>query len=190
MQTLSDQQLIALYQAGQEACFEILYHRHKDKIFYTIFSKIGDEDITNDIFQETFIKIIDNIKKSNYDEKGKFINWALRIAQNACMDHYRSIQRKRINYVENESIYLKSEHDLSSNVENLLISREYSTQIHLLMNLLDDEQKLVLQLRHFEKLSFLEIAKKTGININTCLGRMRYALKNLQKMMVEKKLDL
>jgi RNA polymerase sigma-70 factor (ECF subfamily) len=190
MQTLSDQDLIALYQNGQESCFEILYHRHKDKIFFTIFSKIGDEDICNDIFQETFIKIIDNIKKGNYDEKGKFINWALRIANNACMDHFRSIQRKKINYVENENIFLKMEVDINSSVENQLISRECSTIMHLLLNNLDEEQKLVIHLRHFEQLSYQEIALKTGININTCLGRMRYALKNLQKMMLEKKIEL
>ncbi len=190
MQTLSDQDLIALYQNGQESCFEIIYHRHKDKIFFSILAKIGDNDISNDVFQETFIKIIDNIKKKNYDEKGKFINWALRIANNACMDHYRSIQRKRINYVENETIFLKIETDLNSSVENQLINRECSTMMHTLLNYLDEDQKTVLYLRYFEKLSFLEIATKTGINVNTCLGRMRYALKNLHKIMLEKKLEL
>lgn len=190
MQTLSDQDLIALYQNGQECCFEILYHRHKDKIFFSILSKVGDTDAANDIFQETFIKIIDSIQKKNYDEKGKFINWALRIANNACMDHYRSIQRKRINYVENESIFIKLEADLNSCVESQLINRECSTIIKLLLNYLDEDQKTVLKLRYFEKLSFLEIANKTGINVNTCLGRMRYALKNLNKIMLEKKIEL
>jgi len=190
MQTLSDQQLIALYQAGQENCFEILYHRHKDKIFYTIFSKIGDEDASNDIFQETYIKIIDSIKKAQYDEKGKFINWALRIANNACMDYFRNIQRKKINYVENEHAFIKNESDQESNVELLLIKKDSNHTLHFLLNSLDEEQKIILQLRHFEKMSYVEIAAKTGININTCLGRMRYALKNLNKMIVEKKLEL
>jgi len=190
MQTLSDQELIALYQNGQESCFEILYHRHKDKIFFSIFAKIGDEDICNDVFQECFMKIIDNVKKGNYDEKGKFINWALRIANNACMDHFRNIQRKRINYVENEHIFLKKDIDLNSSVENQLISRECTSTMHQLLNKLNEEQKIVLYLRHFEQMSYQEIAYKTGININTCLGRMRYALKNLHKMLLEKKLEL
>lgn len=190
MQTLSDQQLIALYQAGQESCFEILYHRHKDKIFFTIFSKIGEEDTSNDIFQDTFIKIIDSIKKQQYDEKGKFINWALRIANNACMDYFRNIQRKKINYVENEQAFIKNETDVESNVEFLFIKKEAKSKLHYLLNTLNDEQKIVLQLRHFEKMSYIEIAAKTGINVNTCLGRMRYALKNLHKIMIEKKLEL
>lgn len=179
----SDQALIQLYIQGNDKAFESLLLKHKDKVYTSIFLLVKDTELAEDFFQETFIKVIEKIKSGKYDEQGKFRPWVLRIAHNLCMDYFRKSKK--------DYFFESSQHeiDVFSNIpssfmtpEREIIRKEEDHYLNKFIELLPDDQKEVLLLRHYFDYSFQEIATMTNSNISTATGRMRYALKNLKKM--------
>jgi RNA polymerase sigma-70 factor (ECF subfamily) len=186
IQFQDDHQLVKQYIDGDEQAFEILLLRHKDKIFRSIYNKLRDYDLAEDIFQEAFIKIIQTLKLGNYNEEGKFLPWAMRIAQNLVIDHFRKSGRvKMINENSSRSeeftIFSILKHD-DANFLEAVSKTELEHQMLQLLDYLPDSQKEIIEKRIFQDLSFKEIADAEGISINTALGRMRYALINMRKM--------
>lgn len=186
IQFQDDHQLVKQYIDGDEQAFQTLLLRHKDRIFRSIYSKLRDYDLSEDIFQEAFIKIIQTLKLGNYNEEGKFLPWALRIAQNLVIDHFRKSGRVRmINENSSKSgeftifSILKQEDD---NFLEAVSKAELESQLIHLLDFLPESQKEIIEKRIFQDLSFKEIADADGISINTALGRMRYALINMRKM--------
>ncbi len=186
MKNLDDQQLVSIYLDGGEQAFEVLLLRHKDKIFRSIYNKIRDRELAEDIFQETFVKVINTLKLGNYNEEGKFLPWAMRIAQNLVIDHFRKAGRMRMvgersSKSEDFNIFsiLKME---DANIEQSIVRDELEQQMIQLIDYLPETQKDIILKRIFQDLSFKEIADMEDISINTALGRMRYALINLRKM--------
>lgn len=180
---ISDQSLVKQYIQGNESCLEMLIKRHKDRLFTTIILIVKDSYIAEDIFQETFIKIIKNLKAGKYNEEGKFLPWAARIARNMAIDYFR--KTKRIPTITDSSgqdvfrtIKIKTE-----NREQQIIRSEKESLVRSAIDKLPPEQRQVLILRHYGDLSFKEIAKMTDVSINTALGRMRYAITNMRKAM-------
>lgn len=187
---MSDQDLIVLYGKGDEDALSELIHRHKEKLFTSIILLVRDQYLAEDIFQETFIKIIDTIRSGKYTEKGKFLPWAVRIAHNLCVDHFRRIKRTPvIRTSDNRDIFnVLSFSDPGA--EQLMMTRQSHESVRKMLEMLPTEQREVIILRHYGGQSFKEIADQTGVSINTALGRMRYGLINLRKMMVEKQICL
>ncbi len=180
---ITDQALVKQYEQGNEACLEMLINRHKDRIFTTIILIVKDSYIAEDLFQETFIKIIKNLKKGKYNEEGKFLPWAMRIARNMAIDYFR--KKKRMPTVTNsdgEDVFRKIKIAVD-NREEQIIRTEKEDMVRSVINRLPEEQRQVLILRHYGDLSFKEISEMTNVSINTALGRMRYALNNMRKMM-------
>jgi RNA polymerase sigma-70 factor (ECF subfamily) len=180
---ITDQNLVKQYVQGNEACLEMLINRHKDRIFTTIILIVKDSYIAEDLFQETFIKIIKNLKKGKYNEEGKFLPWAIRIARNMAIDYFR--KKKRMPTVTNsdgEDVFRKIKIEVD-NREEQIIRTEKEDMVRAVINRLPEEQRQVLILRHYGDLSFKEISEMTNVSINTALGRMRYALNNMRKMM-------
>jgi RNA polymerase sigma-70 factor (ECF subfamily) len=186
IQFQDDHQLVKQYIDGDEQAFEILLLRHKDRIFRSIYNKVRDNDLAEDIFQEAFIKIIQTLKLGNYNEEGKFLPWSLRIAQNLVIDHFRKSGRvKMINENSSKSEEFTIFSVLKQEDANFLEAVSKSELEHQMMHLLDylpESQKEIIEKRIFQDLSFKEIADAEGISINTALGRMRYALINMRKM--------
>lgn len=187
---LSDNDLIARYLDGDHQMLETLITRHQKKIFTYILVTVKDKAVAEDIFQDTFIKIINTIRSGYYREEGKFVQWAMRIAHNLTIDYFR--KNKRINIIDNKTDYdifdtIKI-HDES--VESKIITQQIHQDVRELVELLPDEQKEVIYLRHYSDLSFKEIAEQTNVSINTALGRMRYALLNIRRLMKEKNIVL
>ena len=194
MKTQTDSKLIFQYQNGDEKTLSTLINRHKKDLFTFIYYKLMDEDLANDIFQDTFIKVIVTLKEGRYKEENKFILWAKRIAHNLIIDHFR-LQSKNIKIsetsFENEefSIFdIIKEPD--GNIEDLLIENQINNDLLKMLVLLPENQQEVIKLRYFDGLSFKEIADHTETSINTTLGRVRYALINLRKIMEEHKIVL
>lgn len=186
IQFQDDHQLVKQYVDGDEQAFEILLLRHKDRIFRSIYNKVRDYDLAEDIFQEAFIKIIQTLKLGNYNEEGKFLPWSLRIAQNLVIDHFRKSGRvKMINENSSKSeeftIFTVLKQEDANFLEAVSKSELEHQMIHLL-GYLPESQKEIIEKRIFQDLSFKEIADAEGISINTALGRMRYALINMRKM--------
>ncbi len=180
---ITDQNLVKQYVQGNEACLEMLINRHKDRIFTTIILIVKDSYIAEDLFQETFIKIIKNLKKGKYNEEGKFLPWAIRIARNMAIDYFRKMKRMpTITGSDGEDVFRKIKLAVD-NREEEMIRNEKETMVRDVISRLPEEQRQVLILRHYGDLSFKEIAAMTGVSINTALGRMRYALNNMRKMM-------
>ena len=180
---ITDQNLVTQYIQGNEACLEMLINRHKDRIFTTIILIVKDSYIAEDLFQETFIKIIKNLKKGKYNEEGKFLPWAIRIARNMAIDYFRKMKRMpTITGSDGEDVFRKIKLAVD-NREEQMIRHEKESMVRAVINKLPEEQRQVLILRHYGELSFKEIAAMTGVSINTALGRMRYALNNMRKMM-------
>lgn len=179
---IDDASLVNSYIAGNEAALESLIKRHQSKIFGFIYSKVGDRDITDDIFQDTFIKVIRTLKSNAYNEEGKFIPWVMRIAHNLVVDHFRR-KKKMPLYRETEEFSIFSiMTDDSLTIENQLISDQVINDLRKLVEELPDDQKEVLTMRLYQDMSFKEISEATGVSINTALGRMRYAVLNLRKV--------
>jgi len=181
-----DRDLISAYCKGNEKAFEILVMRHKNKIHRFIYMKLRDQDLTEDIFQETFIKVINTIKCGSYNEEGKFLPWALRIAHNLVIDHFRRTARVKMisessSKTSDFNIFsvLKIEDD---SIEQTMMKDELGAQMLELVEFLPLNQREVLKMRLFQDLSFQDISEKENISINTALGRMRYALINLRKL--------
>lgn len=190
MYKLSDQQLIRLFKKGEEPALEELINRHKEKIFTSIVLLVKDQYLAEDIFQDTFIKIIDTIRNNRYTEKGKFLPWAMRIAHNRCVDHFRKVKRTpTIKTSDNKDIFNILPFADSCAEEKMIIRQSHDC-VQKMLDLLPEEQREVIILRHYAELSFKEIADLTNVSINTALGRMRYGLINLRKMMTEKQICL
>ena len=179
---IPDALLLKNYVAGDETALATLINRHQSKIYGFIFSKISDRDLTDDIFQDTFIKVIKTLKSNSYNEEGKFLPWVMRIAHNLIIDHFRK-NKKMPMFRETEEFSIFSiMTDQSLSVENRMISEQVEKDLKKLIEELPGDQKEVLVMRIYQDLSFKEISELTGVSINTALGRMRYALMNLRKV--------
>ncbi len=190
MYKLNDEQLITLFKKGHSSALEELVYRHKDKLFTSIVLLVKDPFLAEDIFQDTFIKIIDTIRAERYTEKGKFLPWAMRIAHNLCVDHFRKIKRTPIIKTGDDKDIFNVLGFSDSCAEDLMITRQSHDRVRKMLDMLPEEQREVIILRHYAELSFKEIADLTQVSINTALGRMRYGLINLRKMMTEKQICL
>jgi len=179
---IPDALLVRNYVEGDENALTILINRHQSKIFGFIYSKISDRDISNDIFQDTFIKVIKTLKSRAYNEEGKFLPWVMRIAHNLIIDHFRK-NKKMPMYRETEEFSIFSiMSDDSLTIENKIIKEQVEIDIRKLIEELPADQKEVLVMRMYQDMSFKEISEITGVSINTALGRMRYALMNMRKV--------
>ena len=188
LSSLSDSELIRLYLNENESAFEVLLMRYKNQLFKFICSKVKDVDLANDIFQETFIKIIHNIKLGKYNEEGKFLPWIVRIAHNMAIDHFRKEKRYPKIVLDDGSPLWNSFQFAEESSEDKQLKEDLIVNIRDLIKKLPNEQREVLVMRHYEELSFQEIAELTNVSINTALGRMRYALINLRKMLDKQEL--
>ncbi len=187
---LNDQQLIAQYLEGNERAFETLLSRHKEKIYTSIYLFVKETALAEDIFQEVFIKIIDTLRKGKYNHEGKFVQWALRISYNMCVDYFRrSKRRPKVSPTETFDIFDVLQNP-EPNAEQIIIRSQTHDKIRSLVDQLPAEQREVVILRHYADMSFKEIAKLTRVSINTALGRMRYALINIRKMVEEREVSL
>lgn len=188
---LSDNSLVMQFVDGDHHAIEILIARHKKRVFTYILLIVKNHHLAEDIFQDTFIKVIRSLKTGKYTENGKFISWVLRISHNLIIDHFR--KEKLLNTTSNDdsSIDLFNSPKFSEeNIEDKLVHDQITTEVRLLIDELPDDQRQVIMMRHFQGLSFKEIADLTDVSINTALGRMRYALINLRKMIEKKNLSL
>ncbi len=177
-----DSLLVHNYIEGDENALTVLIKRHQSKIFGFIYSKISDKDISNDIFQDTFIKVIKTLKSKSYNEEGKFLPWVMRIAHNLIIDHFRR-NKKMPMYRETEEFSIFSIMcDDSLTIENKIIQEQVEIDLRKLIEELPADQKEVLMMRMYQDMSFKEISELTGVSINTALGRMRYALMNIRKV--------
>jgi RNA polymerase sigma-70 factor (ECF subfamily) len=179
---LPDALLVKKYVEGDENALTVLINRHQSKIFGFIYSKISDRDISNDIFQDTFIKVIRTLKSKSYNEEGKFLPWVMRIAHNLIIDHFRK-NKKMPMFRETEEFSIFSiMSDDSLTIENKIIRDQVEIDLKKLIEELPADQKEVLVMRMYQDMSFKEISEVTGVSINTALGRMRYALMNMRKV--------
>ncbi|RZJ34054.1 MAG: sigma-70 family RNA polymerase sigma factor [Flavobacterium sp.] len=179
---IPDALLVKNYVAGDENALSTLINRHQSKIYGFIYSKISDRDISDDIFQDTFIKVIKTLKSNSYNEEGKFLPWVMRIAHNLIVDHFRR-NKKMPMFRETEEFSIFSVmSDNSPNIESRIITSQVESDLHKLIDELPADQKEVLVMRMYQDMSFKEISELTGVSINTALGRMRYALMNLRKV--------
>jgi RNA polymerase sigma factor (sigma-70 family) len=186
----TDQQLVHQFKDGDSSALETLVLRHKDKLYTSIFLLVKDKYLAEDLFQEVFIRVIDTIRGNRYTEEGKFLPWAMRIAHNLCVDHFRRVKRTPV-------IKTSDNHDIfevlnfsEDNAEQKMMKNQSYDRIRRMLDLLPEEQREVIVLRHYADLSFKEIASLTNCSINTALGRMRYGLINMRKMMTEKQISL
>ncbi len=187
---ISDQDLIRNYRKGNEACFEMLLKRHKTKVFSTILIIVNDTYIAEDIFQETFIKIVKTLKSEGYREEGKFLPWVLTIARNLAIDYFRKVSKMPKITNDNGDDIFRNLPIYDENREETLIQSQKEAKVRELIKLLPKEQQEVLVLRHYGELSFKEISDITHVSINTALGRMRYAIQNLRRIIEERSLSL
>lgn len=192
MQTMTkftDRELVTAYANGDNAAFDILLGRYQKSVFSYILHIVKDNELANDIFQETFVKIITTIRQGRYEDSGKFSAWLNRVAHNLVIDHFR--RQKGENTVSND----ETEHDLlnnkelcEGNIEDEMVQKQLVKDLHKMIHVLPDAQRQVLMMRFYRDMSFKEIAEKTGVSINTALGRMRYALLNMRKLALDKQL--
>jgi RNA polymerase sigma-70 factor (ECF subfamily) len=183
VQKISDQELIRLYQQGNEACLEILVKRHQRNVYTAIYLMVKNRALAEDIFQETFIKIVNTLRSDKYNEEGKFAPWAARVGRNLAIDYIRKMKRDvTITDSEGNNIFNYISIAEESN-EDKIIRSQSEHNIRQLVKRLPEEQRQVLIMRQWGNMSFQEIADATGVSINTALGRMRYALNNLRKML-------
>ena len=181
-ETITDAVLVSNYISGDESALSVLISRHKQRIYSFIYSKVLDRDITEDVFQDTFIKVINTLKRGKYNEEGKFLPWVMRIAHNLVIDHFRRNNRmpKFDNSGEFSIFSVLSDNDL--NAEKKIIKSQVEDDVRRLIEELPSDQKEVLVMRMYNDMSFKEISEITGVSINTALGRMRYALINMRKI--------
>ena len=187
---LSDGELVALYLQGNSKSFEVLIQKHKSKIYAFILSKIRNKDLAEDIFQETFIKVINSLQKGKYNEEGKFLPWVMRIANNLVIDYFRKAKKMRTIAPTNDFNIFDILQDGDRNIEDNLVNDQVHKDLRKLIEYLPEDQKEVLKMRYYAELSFKEISESTGVSINTALGRMRYALINLRKLIDSNQVDL
>nr|WP_322626148.1 sigma-70 family RNA polymerase sigma factor [uncultured Flavobacterium sp.] len=187
---IPDATLVKNYIGGDENALSVLIKRHQSKIYGFIYSKVSDRDISDDIFQDTFIKVIKTLKSNSYNEEGKFLPWVMRIAHNLIVDHFRRNKKMPMQRDTDEYSVFSFMADTGMNVENQIISDQVENDLQRIIDELPADQKEVLVMRMYQDLSFKEIADLTGVSINTALGRMRYALMNLRKVIEKNKIIL
>ncbi len=187
---LTDQEIVHMYINGDANALSTLVSRYKDKIFTSIYLLVKDRYLAEDIFQDVFIRVIDTLRGGRYSDEGKFLPWAMRIAHNLCVDHFRKVKR-------NPTIKTSDDRDIfdvlnfsEEGVDNRIMNEQTSDKVRRMIDLLPEDQREVIILRHYADLSFKEISQLTDCSINTALGRMRYGLLNLRKMMTEKQIAL
>ena len=187
---LTDHDLINAFIAGNVNALETLILRHKDKLYSSILFLVKDKYLAEDIFQDVFIRIIDTMRSGRYTEEGKFLPWAMRIAHNLCVDHFRKVKRTpTIKNSEDQDIF-EVLNFTEDSAEDKLIKQQSHSRVREMLDRLPEDQREVIILRHYADMSFKEIAQLTNCSINTALGRMRYGLINLRKMMVQKQIAL
>ena len=187
---IPDALLVKSYVAGDENALAILIKRHQSKIFGFIYSKILDRDLADDIFQDTFVKVIKTLKSNSYNEEGKFLPWVMRIASNLIIDHYRRNKKMPMLRETEEFSIFSILKDCSPNIENEMITTQVEMDLRKIIKGLPEDQQEVLMMRIYQDLSFKEISELTGVSINTALGRMRYALMNMRKVIEKNKIIL
>ena len=190
----SDEYLIHQYRSGNNKCFDALLSKYQDRVFSYIMQMVKDYDLANDIFQEVFIKVITNLKKENYNHENKLLSWILRITHNQVIDHFRKDAKMPIagrSPKLSEDFNIFDVLDLEEeSIEDVMVNSQIMDDVRVLVEELPEDQKEVVRMRYFMQMSFKDIADKSGVSINTSLGRMRYALINLRKLIAEKKLIL
>lgn len=187
---IPDAILVKSYIGGDENALSVLIKRHQSKIYGFIYSKVSDRDISDDIFQDTFIKVIKTLKSNSYNEEGKFLPWVMRIAHNLIVDHFRRNKKMPMQRETDEYSVFSFMADTGLNVESQLITDQVENDLQRIIDELPADQREVLVMRMYQDLSFKEIADITGVSINTALGRMRYALMNLRKVIEKNKIIL
>jgi RNA polymerase sigma-70 factor (ECF subfamily) len=193
MKTLTeanDLDLVHAFQRGDSEAMEILVHRYKDKLFSSILFIVKDKFLAEDMFQDVFIKIIDTIRNNRYTEEGKFLPWAMRIAHNLCVDHFRRIKRLPAIKTSDDRDIFDVLNMVEEGADKVMIRTESHERIRVMLNQLPEEQREVIVLRHYADMSFKDISIITNCSINTALGRMRYGLINMRKILVEKQIAL
>lgn len=187
---ITDAALVSNYLKGDENALSVLIYRHKQKVYSFIYSKVFDRDLAEDLFQDTFIKVIRTLKMGKYNEEGKFLPWVMRISHNLIIDYFR--KNKRMPKFDNSGEYsiFSVLSDSALDAEKVLIKEQIESDLRLLIEELPEEQKDVLMMRMYQDMSFREISDKTGVSINTALGRMRYALINLRRVIDQKNIVL
>lgn len=182
----TDEELVALYAEGNNEAFDILLKRHHNKVYSYIYYIVKNKDLTEDIFQETFMKAIMTIRQGRYTDNGKFIAWISRIAHNLIIDHYRQERAENTVSPEDETLDIFNRRELSEGtIEDTIVHRQIESDIRRLVKALPDNQREVLEMRYYKNMSFKEIADLTKVSINTALGRMRYAILNMRRMAEE-----
>lgn len=187
----SDYELVLEFKSGNNKAIEILIRRHRKRVFGYILLLVKNHTIAEDVFQDTFVKVIKSLQEGKYIENGKFVSWVMRIAHNLIIDHFR--REKQLKTFSNDGTTVdvfNTTKFAEKNVEEEMVYDQILSEVKGLVDSLPDEQKEVVLLRHYAGLSFKEIADQTNVSINTALGRMRYALINMRKIMVEKNLTL
>ena len=190
LSNLPDQELVKKYINGDHFSFEILLNRHKNRVFAFIMSKIKNKDISEDIFQDTYVKVVNSLQKGKYNEEGKFLPWVMRIAHNLVIDHFRKQKKMHMIRSNSEFDIFDVIKDNEINIDEKLIKDQVFHDLKSLIELLPVDQKEVLKMRYFEELSFKKIAQIIDVSINTALGRMRYALINLRGLSQKHHIDL
>ena len=188
LNNLSEQELVQLYLKGNTEALSNLVSRYKDRIYTAIFLLVKDKYLAEDLFQDVFIRIIDSLKAKGYSNEGKFLPWALRIAHNLCVDHFRKIKRTPSITISDDRDIFEVLNFSEPNAETRLIQSQLHERVRKMIDLLPEDQREVIILRHYADLSFKEIASITKCSTNTALGRMRYGLINMRKMTLEKKI--
>jgi RNA polymerase sigma-70 factor (ECF subfamily) len=186
----TDNQLVQSFQEGNSNALEILVNRHKDKLFTSINILVKDKYLAEDLFQDVFIKIIDTLRNNRYNEEGKFLPWAMRIAHNLCVDHFRKVKRTPTITTSDDRDIFEVINVMEDGADKAIIKNKSHDRIRKILDMLPEEQREVIVLRHYADLSFKEIAQMTNCSINTALGRMRYGLLNMRKIMAEKQIAL
>jgi len=188
---MSDTELILSFQEeGNIGAFEILVNRYKEKVFTSILFFVKDSYLAEDLFQDVFIKIIDTLRNKRYSEEGKFLPWALRIAHNLCVDYFRKIKRTPAIKTSDDKDIFEVLQLTEEGPDSKLVRGQSHERVRRMLDLLPEEQREIIILRHYANMSFKEIAQITNCSINTALGRMRYGLINMRKMMLEKQIAL
>jgi RNA polymerase sigma factor (sigma-70 family) len=191
-QQLSDKELIGRYVQGNHASLEVLIHRHQNRVYAYILMITKNKELADDLFQDTFIKVINTIRSGTYNEEGKFLQWVMRIAHNLIIDHFRKSNRIPVidNCKNEEFDIFENLNIMEESIEDRIITDQIHKDVRKLIELLPAEQREVLYMRHYAEMSFKDIAEVTDVSINTALGRMRYALINLRKMISENNIIL
>ena len=186
----SDTQLIRAFQEGNANALEVLINRYKDKIFSSILFLVKDKYLAEDLFQDVFIKVIDTLRNNRYTEEGKFLPWALRISHNLCVDYFRKVKRSPSIKTSDDRDIFEVINVVEDSPETKMMQAQSHDRVRKMLEMLPEEQREVIVLRHFADMSFKDIAQITNCSINTALGRMRYGLINLRKVMLEKQIAL